>query len=164
MMPDRMGRPPYTFITGGAELLDEIEPLWLELRRHHAEMSPQWAAGLLAAQFDRRRAGLIEKAAGGMFIVLARAEADADADGKTIGYCVSTIDAERRGEVDSLLVTASHRRGGVAREMMEMTMRWFEQADVLSIAVEVMSGNDAAARLYERFGFRQRTVRLLLER
>ncbi len=158
MMRREMTHSSCTLVTGGAELLDRIGPLWLELRRHHAEMSPEWAAALLAAQFDRRRTGLIEKSAGGMFVVLASTAND------IVGYCVSTIDADRRGEVDSLYVTTAHRRAGIAVAMMDMTMKWFDRAAVRSIAVEVMSGNDAATRLYERFGFRQRTVRLLLER
>jgi hypothetical protein len=34
----------FSLWSGGAELLDRVEPLWAQLRRHHADLAPQWSA------------------------------------------------------------------------------------------------------------------------
>ena len=141
-------------IEGGPELLDRVEPLWTELRRHHADMSPIWRTSLMAVSFDKRRAGLLEKSSGGMLVLLASAL------GKDIGYCVSTVN-NSAGEVDSIFVIPTHRRGGIGQLMMTRAIGWFAERAVTSIAVDVLSGNEAAQAFYARYGFQPRTVRLL---
>ena len=41
-------------VHGGVELLPRVEPLWYELRRHHAQEFGQWRNELLAAHFEQR--------------------------------------------------------------------------------------------------------------
>jgi ribosomal protein S18 acetylase RimI-like enzyme len=142
-------------LSGGAQLLDRVAPLWMELRRHHAEVAPRWAGSLLAGSFEERRADLAKKGARGLLVLMAVSGSE------DIGYCVSTIAADGKGEVDSLYVAPSHRRRGVGNALMGRTMEWFATQSVKSIAVEVLSGNDAAAQFYARYGFAPRTIRLL---
>ena len=139
---------------GAAEQFDRVRPLWLELRQHHAEIAPLWRPGLLAASFEDRREGLLRKAVNGLAVLLATM------DGRDAGYCICTIDADRQGEVDSLYVMAEHRRRGLGRALMREAMRWLGDRPTSGIIVDVLSGNDAAMRLYESFGFHARTVRL----
>jgi ribosomal protein S18 acetylase RimI-like enzyme len=141
-------------IEGGPELLDWVEPLWTELRHHHAELSPIWRTSLMAASFDKRRAGLLEKSSGGMLVLLT------SAFDKDIGYCVSTVN-NSVGEIDSIFVVPTHRGDGVGHLMMTRAMEWLAQKAVTSIVVDVLSGNDAAQAFYARYGFQPRTVRLL---
>ena len=141
-------------IEGGPELLDRIEPLWTELRRHHADLSPTWRASLMGASFEKRRAGLLEKSSGGMLVLLASVV------DKDIGYCVSTVN-ESVGEIDSIFVIPNHRGGGVGHLMMTRAMEWLAEKAVTSIVVDVLSGNEAAQAFYARYGFQPRTVRLL---
>ena len=139
---------------GGAELLDQIEPLWLALREHHAALSPIWRKGLLQATFEARRAELLAKSTHGMLVIVA-GNADDPA-----GYCVSTIDDSGEGEIDSLFVACAYRRRGIGRALVIQSMNWLRAQGVGSIVVEVMAGNDEAARLYEQFGFKTRTLRM----
>lgn len=146
----------FSLLNGGAELLDRVGPLWSQLRRHHADLSPQWSASLLATSFEQRRAGLLDKSAGGLLVCVATT-----LGGQDIGYCVSTITADGTGEVDSLYVVPPQRGRGVGHALMSAAMEWFGRHSVGSIIVDVMSGNDAAQQFYARYGFLPRTVRLL---
>jgi ribosomal protein S18 acetylase RimI-like enzyme len=148
----------FSLLNGGAELLDRIEPLWSQLRRHHAELSPQWSASLLSGSFAERRAALLRKGSGGLLVSLATAR---NRDIGDIGYCVSTFTSDATGEVDSLYVIPSCRGSGVGHALMSAAMDWLAGQSVRSIVVEVISGNDAAQRFYARYGFAPRTVRLL---
>ncbi len=145
-------------LNGGAELLDRIEPLWSQLRRHHADLAPQWSASLLATSFEQRRAELVRK--GGVLVSLAVWQA------QDIGYCVSTITSatgtsDAMGEVDSLYVIPSQRGMGIGHALMARAMDWFAAQSVQSIGVNLISGNVAAQQFYARYGFLPRTVRLL---
>ena len=148
-----------TLTAGGAELLEQVAPLWLELRSHHASLDPVWRDGLLAATFETRKAGLLAKSEGGqLFVLLARSS---DRAANVIAYCVCTVTAAGDGEVDSLFVAASHRRRGIGDALMSRAMAWLAGRATQSLAVEVMACNADALRLYERYGFRPRTVRML---
>jgi ribosomal protein S18 acetylase RimI-like enzyme len=145
-----------SIIAGSAELLDRIGPLWHELRSHHAALDPTWRDGLLSAGFDERKSDLIYKSEGGRMVVLLALAGD-----QTVAYCVCTVTRDRDGEVDSLFVTASHRRRGIGDALMSRAMAWLAERATKSLAVEVMACNAEALRLYERYGFRPRTVRML---
>jgi ribosomal protein S18 acetylase RimI-like enzyme len=153
-------KPPqddFSLLTGGAELLDRIDPLWSQLRRHHADLAPQWSASLLATSFQERRAGLVGKGVRGVLVSLATW------DGQDIGYCVSTVTSDATGEVDSLYVIPSHRGSGVGHALMSTAMDWFGRRSVRSIVVDVISGNDAAQRFYARYGFLPRSTAYRME-
>jgi ribosomal protein S18 acetylase RimI-like enzyme len=155
-----MGTKPlhddFSLLTGGAELLDRIEPLWSQLRQHHADLSPLWSAALLATSFAQRRVELVGKGARGLLVSVA-----ASRGGQDIGYCVSTLAADTTGEVDSLYVIPSHRGRGVGHALMSTALDWFAGQSVQSIVVEVIGGNDAAQRFYARYGFLPRTLRMV---
>lgn len=143
----------HSILTGGPELLDRVASLWLALRAHHAALAPQWAP-TLHHSFEDRRAGLIAKAAGGMLIVLA------SANGKDIAYCLSTIFANREGEIDSFYVSDNFRSQGIGKLLLDKTMHWFADQSVNSITVDVLAGNAAAQKFYQQHGFALRTARL----
>src|SRR5690349_12661013 len=105
---------------GGPELLDRIEPLWCQLRQHHAALPTIWQASILDSSFEKRRASLLAKAPQGMLVVLA------SAGGTDIGYCVSSINREV-GELDSIYVSDAYRRCGVGQSMMVPTLAWFNE-------------------------------------
>src|SRR5208282_4502151 len=102
----------YSLTPGGADLLDRVGPLWLQLRQHHADVSPRWSSQLFTVSFAERRAGLIAKAGKGLLVVLASA---GDQD---VGYCVSTVAADAQGEIDSLFVQSTHRKLGIGHALI----------------------------------------------
>lgn len=140
-----------TLIHGGWELFDRVEPLWNLQRDFHFELAPQWQQGLTWEFADRRRA-LIAKGAGGQFIVLT------GIGGRDVGYGISTIDHQNRGEVDSLFVDPEFRSRGVGDALMKSTLAWFAARGIDDIAIEVLACNEGALRFYSRYGFAPRTV------
>lgn len=149
--------PSVSIIAGGPERLTEIAPLWAQLREHHAGLSRLWRESILRSQFDARINQLREKCApGGMLVLLAAA------GGETVGYCVSTLTSDGKGEVDSIFVAELHRGRGIGRELFNRSVDWLALRGAKRVIVEVMAENAAARRLYESAGFRPRTV--ILER
>jgi ribosomal protein S18 acetylase RimI-like enzyme len=139
---------------GGGELLDRIERLWVELREHHAGLSAAWRDGLLKGSFPERRAELVKKGSRGLLVMLASSGEE------TIGYCVCTIEDSGQGEIDSIFVTQRMRGRGMGKLLMNRAMDWLRDKKAEPIVVEVMAGNTQAAKLYEQFGFRMRTLRM----
>jgi len=149
-----LDQPPIQIEFGGEQFLDRVEPLWKQLREHHANMAPIWRPELLPPDFRPRREYLLAHCAGGLLVMLA-------CDGsRDVGYCICSISADRDGEIDSLFVAPTHRRRGIATRLMTEGLRWLRAQRVKAIFVDVMLGNEDPLKLYERFGFRPRTVRL----
>jgi diamine N-acetyltransferase len=142
-----------SLLTGGPELVDRIEPLWWQLRQHHADLTTIWRTSVLDSSFETRRSQLQAKSAQEILVVLATM---GDND---IGYCVSTIDNEV-GTVNSIFVADDYRRKGVGHAMMLRTMDWFKEKTVKTIVVDIIDGNDAAQAFYATYGFHRRAVRL----
>ena len=107
-----------------------------------------------ARTFEPRCAYLLAKGVNGFHVILAKRA------GVAIGYVLCSINSERRGEVDSLLVTATERGQGIGRALLTAAIQWLTAQQPSDILVEVLAGNDAAQRLYEAFGFRSRTITL----
>jgi ribosomal protein S18 acetylase RimI-like enzyme len=146
--------PRISIESGGAELLEELEPHWRELRTHHVELAPIWQSELMSVSFPVRKEGLLKKRVNGLLVTVAKI------GGQIVGYNVSTIDGDRRGEIDSLYVAAEHRSQGVGNEMVRRALEWFRAQPTTSIIVKVIAGNEGALRFYERLGFHARTIQL----
>ena len=140
----------------GAERVDELEPLWLALHRHHREVSAQPVVADDAASWARRRAWYLEMLAGGEDVVLI-----AERDGRPVGYAFlhlhhgpdDTWPVEGRwGEVVSLSVLPEQRGAGVGTKLLNAVDAELEARGVRDLQVAVMAGNAAAIRLYQRRG------------
>lgn len=142
-----------TLHAGGPELLERVKPLWLEQRDFHAALVPEvWRAEMLVRSFERRCEQLLAKAVQGFCVILAARAGDC------VGYVLCSLNNERRGEVDSFLVTATERGCGIGRALLTAAMQWLTEQQPTDIFVEVLASNGAALRLYEEFGFRSRTI------
>ena len=152
-----MGKIEYT--NTGVEGLDEIETLWLELNDHHRIYSEHFSASFQRNTFAKRKRQLLEKSAGGeLRIDMAR---DKDT-GEPVGYCVSTVSEDNKGEVDSIFVEEYYRRSGIGDNLMKQAMGWMRGKSVSRIVVGVITGNDDALKFYGRYGFYPRAT--ILER
>lgn len=58
-----------------------------------------------------------------------------------------------------LMVAASHRRRGIGRALLEQAVAWAREADIRKLELHVFPWNEAAIKLYERFGFVQEGYR-----
>jgi GNAT superfamily N-acetyltransferase len=142
----------------GAERVDELEPLWLALHRHHREVSAQPVVADDAASWARRRAWYLEMLAGGDGVVLI-----AERDGRPVGYAFLHLHEGpddtwpvdgRWGEVVSLSVIPEERGAGVGSALLDAVDAELDARGVRDLQVAVMAGNADALRLYERRGLR----------
>ncbi len=97
------------FIYGNEALLDQIRVLWEALNTHHLSLSTNFKQHYLEMTFEKRKADLLKKAAAGkMRVELAIDEVT----GQKVGYCVSSLNQEKIGEVESIFVDANYRGSG----------------------------------------------------
>lgn len=134
--------------TGGIELLDETEPLWRHLNEHHATLSPHFGEVFRQKTFAARKQAILKHAQGGINVTLIL-----DARGVAVAYCVSTIDHQGVGEVDSLYVSAEQRQGGFGHTLMKQALTWFKERGVKRVHLAVASGNEGVYSFYAKYGF-----------
>lgn len=156
-------QPELKFIEGGAELLDNVRPLWKKLNALHAEKSPHFADAFDKRKFLERKEQLKNKAIKGqLLVILTVTNAD-----KRIGYCVCSVDKEsfvsgtaKVGEIDSMFILASYRRQGIGRKLVNRCMEWFEKKEVEKVVVSVGVGNEEVLKFYKSFGLLPRAILL----
>jgi len=102
------------FIRDGAELLDEVEPLWRKLNEYHRGKSTHFAARFASFTFAERKRDLLCKAESSALLVEMARDREAGAD---VGYCVSSVrvfgpylNAFRNGVINSKNRRATHPR------------------------------------------------------
>jgi diamine N-acetyltransferase len=145
------------FVDGDEGLLDQLRGLWEALNRHHLELSTNFKQHYQNMTFEVRKAGLLKKANGGeMHVTIAQDQAT----GQAVGYLVSSVNAEKTGEIESVYVDPTYRRRGVGAQLMQYALAWMDQKGALEKVVEVCVGNEAAWGFYGRFGFLPRKTLL----
>jgi GNAT superfamily N-acetyltransferase len=148
-----------TIVRGGAELLDELRPLWLAMRDHHHQVAPEM--GPVRDDEDswgRRRSQYEGWLAGGeAYILVAR-----DGDGAPLGYAF--LRAVRGGgptwrapddylDIESLSVAPAARGRGVGSALIRRIREEADRDGVEAIDVTAVTANTDALRFYERAGF-----------
>jgi len=135
-------------VSGGTELLDGVQNLWEQLNAHHVSLSPHFADVFSRKTFAERKQALLNQGTGGLRVLLAR-----DPAGGLIGYCISTVSADRIGEIDSLFVLPEHRGQGLADGLMRLSLVWLREQNVSRIRLTVAAGNEQVFGFYARHGF-----------
>lgn len=151
-----MNRDIY-LIEGQQELLGEVKELWEKLNIHHMESTKHFKKKYLENSFDKRKKSLLEKSAGGQMQVLIAKDR---ADDKKVGYCISTLNSDGEGEVDSLFVEKEYRRLKVGDMLMTAAIKWLEEKSAKAIVLTVAGGNEKALDFYKRFGFYTASIKL----
>ncbi len=134
--------------SGGLEVLDDIKELWEQLNVHHRDRAPHFSAVFARKTFADRKADILAHAAGGLCVLLAR-----DNAGKLIGYCVNTICEFRVGEIDSLFILPEYRGQGLGEILVERSVSWLNEQEVIKIFLEVSAGNEQVFEFYAKYGF-----------
>ncbi|MBP2645768.1 MAG: Acetyltransferase [Firmicutes bacterium] len=146
------------FCVGKKELLDVIEPLWLQLIEHHQKVACNFPHAHDKPMYAVRKTELLEVANGGNIRVeLARDEEV----GEYVGYCVTTLDKEKIGEIQSLFVKQEYRKQGVGDTFMRNAVAWLKENGANSKRLVVGEGNEGVLDFYRRYNFLPR--RLVLE-
>jgi ribosomal protein S18 acetylase RimI-like enzyme len=139
-----------TYTVTDAENIDIIRPLWKKLIVHHQERVRHFKRLLESIDFEKRKAELLEHAKTGEL----RIDLAHDAEkGRVVGYCVSTIDNKKQGEIESVCVEPSYRRSGIAGNLMEKALKWMDEMSVEKKILVVAAGNEEVFAFYEEHGF-----------
>ena len=105
-----MNKRSVKFIEGDEALLDQIRVLWEALNSHHLGLSTNFKQHYQDMTFERRKADLLKKAATGKMRVALAVD---EMTGQNVGYCVSSLNQEKIGEVESIFVGANYRGSGI---------------------------------------------------
>ena len=143
-------KPKIRYSCGNEALLDGIRLLWQSLNQHHLELSPCFKQDYVEMTFEKRKAYWLKKAAS------AELRVDIASDvltGQNVGYCVSSIDEDKTGEIESLFVASTYRGLGVGDNLMRRVLAWMDEKGTVAKIVEVATGNEQAFGFYNRYGF-----------
>jgi diamine N-acetyltransferase len=135
---------------GDDALLEQIKYLWEELNQHHYQCSPNFKDHYKQMTFEKRKFDLLKKSASGeMRVDLAVDEAS----GCIVGYCVSSINTEKTGEIESIFVDVAYRGLKIGDSLIRNALSWMDNEGALAKIVEVGDGNEQAFGFYARYGF-----------
>jgi ribosomal protein S18 acetylase RimI-like enzyme len=143
----------------GADRVDEVRDLWLELHRHHRAVVG--AIPLVAddeQSWLRRRALYLDRLQPGTgFLIIATQGAG------VVGYAFVCVEdgpddtfpvGDRYAELYSLSVAPELRGRGIGTRLLDFVDDELAQRSIHDLKVAVMTGNEDAKRLYERRGLR----------
>ena len=100
--------------------------------------------------FEKRKASLLKKAVNGEL----RVDIAVDVmTGQNVGYCVSSIDEEKTGEIESIFVASNYRGWGIGDSLMRTVLAWMDEKGTVAKIAEVAVGNEQAFGFYNRYGF-----------
>ena len=150
--------PEIAITRAGAERIDDVEPLWHALHRHHRSVAGHLTAVAPFRSDDEswvRRRAFYER-------LLARPDSFfllAEREGRLVGYAavgVSGTEAtlevgDRVGELESPRCCLGA-QDGLGGRLMDAVFDELRRLGVEEIALAVMEGNEDAARFYERRG------------
>jgi diamine N-acetyltransferase len=149
--------PKINYIHGDKGMLDEIKSLWEDLNEHHRQHSPNFKEYYCKMTFEKRKSDLLKK------VACSKMRVDLAVDisiGQNVGYCVSSIDKEKTGEIESIFVSEVYRGLGIGDSLMKKTLSWMEGEGAVAKIVEVGAGNEQTFGFYARYGFLPRKTML----
>lgn len=145
------------YILGDVNLLDDIKGLWEALNEHHKEKSLHFKEFYHKFSFDTRKADLIKQAQKKHIQVVIAFDDEVQI---CAGYCISSVDNDNTGEIDSIFVLQSYRGFGIGEQLMQKGLQWMDEMGAEKIVVNVAAGNEQAFGFYEKYGFYPRRTML----
>lgn len=142
------------FITGGTELLDDVQPLWEGLNAHHKANSRYFKEKFEKLTFDVRKKKFINAKDTEIRVDLVK---DTEKQ-KFIGYCISTVNGELTGEIDSLYIEQEYRKYGLGNILMQKSLEWLGSKNVTTRIIVVAEGNEQVLGFYRKYGFYERRI------
>jgi ribosomal protein S18 acetylase RimI-like enzyme len=139
-----------TYRATGIGEIELIRPLWDQLNRYHHEKASHFRAHYEQMTFEDRKSHFTRLHESGQLQV------DLAQDTRTghyIGYCVSSVSAEKAGELESLFVDATYRSAGIGTALVTRGLAWMDSLGAVRKRVSVGNGNETAWAFYRKFGF-----------
>lgn len=144
----------FEFTNGSSELLNLVEPLWEKLRKHHETKSNYFSNEFKNFKFEVRKSKFIKDSNMQVKIDLIK---DIEKD-IYIGYCISTINKDLIGEIDSIFVEKEYRIHGLGEKLMNRALEWLNNYNVKTKIIAVAEGNEDVMEFYQKHGFYKRRV------
>jgi ribosomal protein S18 acetylase RimI-like enzyme len=142
------------FIHAGREMLDVTKPLWEKLNDHHKGKAKYFNKTYEDRKFEDRMKKFIEDPNLIVGLLLAK---DATKN-QYVGYCISSINTEMQGEIDSIFIESDYRGLGIGDKFMTLSLEWLNNHNVKQKILVVAGGNEQALGFYEKYGFHTRTL------
>ncbi|MCX7710281.1 MAG: GNAT family N-acetyltransferase [Clostridia bacterium] len=149
--------PNIDYDSGGIDMLDSIKELWEQLNQHHRVLSPYFEHHYKNFTFEKRKKSLVEKA---QHAELRIDLASDKISGKYVGYCISTMNNENTGEIESIFINNEYRGQGIEDQLISRALSWLGEKGAQKKTVSVSVGNEQVFAFYERYGFRPRMTML----
>lgn len=147
-----------TIVRGGAERIDELEPLWRDLQEYHLRLAPT-LGGLPARSAAESWALRRRKYASALqdpdaFVLVA------ERSGKPVGYALVSLSegpsgwdcGERVADIETLSVAAAARSQRIGSRLMDAVERELVHLGVRAFRVLVIAANQEALQFYGRRG------------
>ncbi|MGL5825249.1 MAG: GNAT family N-acetyltransferase [Nocardioides sp.] len=144
---------------GGRELIDQLEPLWLDLFDHHADVG---GGGLPViareASWPSRRALYEQLLADPRAFVLVAVR-----ERRPVGYVVAHVldgpddtwpTGDLIGEIETLSLVRSERGKGLGTRLLDLAEARLAELGARCIWIKALNGNEGAHRFYESRGMR----------
>lgn len=142
------------FLEGQGELLDIVEPMWEKLNHYHMSNSKNFSNHFTKLTFDARRKKFQQEEG-----LLIRIDLVKDRDMNTyIGYCITTVNPEGVGELDSLFVEEAYRKFGIGAILMDKAIFWLNENKAKKKIIGVAVGNENVLNFYEKYNFYPRMI------
>ncbi len=138
------------YIAGDGSSLETIGSLWLKLQEHHRSRGGDFARTLGAIPWEQRKAGLLKQASAGRLLVDVACETEC---GQRVGYCVTSLSADRKGEIESLYVEPQYRGRGIGDALMRRALLFLDDGGAKVRTLGVAFGNEEVFGFYRRYGF-----------
>lgn len=144
----------FEFTTGSVELVDFIKPLWEKLNKYHEVKSIYFSDKYKNNTFEKRKSKFVSNNN-----LKVRIDLIKDIEKNLyIGYCISTIDIELTGEIDSLFIEEEYRKDGLGDKLMKEAIEWLDLNKVKTKVIAVAEGNEGVLEFYKRYGFYKRRI------
>jgi GNAT superfamily N-acetyltransferase len=130
--------------------LDSIGFLWEKLNEHHRVRSLHFIEHFDRMTWDVRKKELLEKSVNGSMRVDIAKDVKT---GKYIGYCISTVNAAKMGEIESIFIEKDYRRQGIGDNFMKKALQWMDGLSVTKRIIGVAAGNEEAFPFYAGYNF-----------
>ena len=128
--------------------IDLISPLWEQLNEHNKAAHKKCFGEDLRETWEDKKRELRKRSEQCQF------KFDyARSNDTVVGYCISSINMRKEGEIISLFVLPEFRRGGVGSSLMRTHILWLRESGAKSVFLYVHPCNIDAIRFYWRFHF-----------
>lgn len=142
---------PIAYHTTDIRDIDRIRPLWIQLNEYMCARATTFRSHFEQMSFDQRKA-YFKKVAESGTLRLDLAYAD-QKKGRYVGYCVSSLSAEKNGEIESIFVEDPYRSWGIGTALMTKALSWLDENGSVRNRISASDGNEEVWEFYKKFGF-----------